>query len=227
MNSHSIGKIKFAKRNSLKKKRSKKKAVTSPFFELQRQQICDAAARIIQEDGIRDYHKAKLRACETLHLKSNTFLPTNEEIELAVKNRLKLFETENSEKTQNDKLMFATILLEILANFHPRLTGNLIQGINLKNQPVEIHAFSKSIELITDELDWRGISNFVVEKRYRYSNNEYINVPLIVCHLDEHDVEISVFKEKELHRSPICPTNGRVYKRISLRQLRQQRSNFT
>ena len=59
---------------STSKKRHHHKHSTA--IEFQRQQICDTAARIIYEDGIRDYHKAKLRACETLHLKSNTQLPT-------------------------------------------------------------------------------------------------------------------------------------------------------
>ena len=219
MDSNSIGKVKFAKKNSTNKRiKPKKQASPSSFFELQRQQICDVAARIIQEDGIRDYHKAKLRACESLHLKSNTFLPTNEEIELVVQNRLKLFEVGNTDH-QHHQLNIAIDALEILINYQPRLTGNLINGINLKNQPIEIHAFTSSIELITDELNWRGIDNFVVEKRYRYANKEFSNVPLVICQLDNFDIEISVFKEKELHRSPICPTNGRTYKRLSLKQI--------
>jgi len=230
MNSNSIGKVKFnknspCKNKKLKKNKSKKQPVTSSFFELQRQQICDAAARIIHEDGIRDYHKAKLRACESLQLKSNSNLPTNEEIELAVQRRLNLFEPENPVEILNDKLIVATDLLEILTEFNPRLTGNLINGITLKNQPIEIHAFSNSIELLADEINWRGLNNFIIEKRYRYTNNEYINVPLLICQLENQDIEISVFKEKELHRSPICPTNGRVYNRVSLKQLQKPQTS--
>ncbi len=219
MNTNPIGKLKFTRKPAKPRKKAKKLSNAPGFMEFQRQQICEHAARIIQEDGIRDYHKAKLRACESLHLKSNTFLPTNEEIEFALQNRLQLFESNKAKQSDNGQITAAIDMLEILADFQPRLTGNLVKGINLEKSPIELHLFSSSAALITDELNWRGIENFLIEKRYRYSNNEYVTVPLIIGQLDQYDIEISVFKEKELHRSPVCPTNGRIYKRLSLKQL--------
>ncbi len=220
MNTHPVSKVKFSAKTPAKKKKKRTKSNSTPnSFEFQRQQICELAARIIHEDGIRDYHKAKLRACESLHLKSNTFLPTNEEIEFALQKRLQLFEPSTCGQSNNAQMGSAIDMLEILSDFQPRVTGNLINGIALEKLPIEIHVFSKSVELVTDELNWRGISNFVIEKRYRYSNNKYANVPLIICQLDQRDIEISVFNERELHRSPICPTNGKIYKRLSLKQL--------
>ena len=196
-----------------------KKSKKSTFAELQRQQICDLAARIIHEDGIRDYHKAKLRACDTLGIKTNSFLPTNEEIQFALENRIKLFDSKNLESSPISQLSIAKDLLNILQDYQPRLTGLLLNGMKLKNSPIEIHAFSNSAEMICEELNWRGLSAFIIEKRFRYSNNQYVNVPLIVCHLDEQDIEISVFTERELHRAPICPRNGRPFERKSLKQL--------
>ena len=219
MNTNPVGKIKFARKPAKSKKKPRKSNCLPNFIEFQRQQICELAARIIHEDGIRDYHKAKLRACETLHLKSNTFLPTNEEIELTLQQRLSLFSTNQSDHFDNSQINVSKDMLEVLMDFQARLTGNLVNGISLEKAPVEIHVFSSSAELIIDELNWRGIANHLIEKRYRYNNNEYAHVPLVICQLDQHDIEISVFKEKELHRSPVCPTNGRTYKRLSLKQL--------
>ena len=216
---------KSVKRTAAKKTGSVSKySKNSSFFELQRQQICDAAARIIYEDGIRDYQKAKQRACESLHIKSNTFLPTNEEIEHAVHRRIELFEThhQGSGNALQTNLAIAEDILTILSNYQPRVTQSVFTSMKLKNNPLEIHTFSDSAELVCDELNWRGISSSVVEKRYRYTNSQYVNVPLIVCQLDDCDIEISVFREKELHRPPVCPTNGRVYQRISLKQLTHQ-----
>ena len=187
--------------------------------DLQRQQICDTAARIIHEDGIRDYHKAKIRACQTLHIKTNALLPTNEEIELAVKRRVQLFTRPTGPDKLQIQLSVAADMLNILHAYHPRATGTLFSGIQLKNMPVEIHAFSNSAELIIEELNWRGITSRLVEKRYRHTNAQYEHVPLITCRLDDVDIEISVFEDKALHRSPVCPTNGKVYKRVSLSEL--------
>ena len=206
---------------SKKTNHSSKHVKSSPNIELQRQQICDAAARIIYEDGIRDYHKAKLRACESLHIKSNAFLPTNEEIEHAVHRRIELFDTDQHHFKAQKQLTTARDILTILCNYQPRVTQALATSIKLKNNPLEIHVFSDSAELVSDDLHWRGISSFIVEKRYRYANSQYVNVPLIICQLDDCDIEISVFNEKELHRAPVCPTNGKAYQRISLKQLDQ------
>ena len=214
---------KAARKTTAKKRNNTSKHSKNPsFIELQRQQICDAAARIIYEDGIRDYQKAKLRACDSLHIKSNTFLPTNEEIEHAVHRRIELFESNQQNIDSQTQLDIARDLLTILSNYQPRVTQSLVISMKLKNNPLEIHAFSDSAELVCDELNWRGISSFIVEKRYRYSNSQYSNVPLIICQLDNFDIEISVFKEKELHRSPVCPTNGKKYQRISLKELNLQ-----
>ena len=211
---------KSAKRSVSKKKLNNSKySKNASFFEVQRQQICDAAARIIYEDGIRDYQKAKQRACDSLHIKSNTSLPTNAEIEQAVHRRVELFEAADSNTGSQTQLKTARDILTILSTYQPRVTQSLVTSIKLKNSPLEIHTFSDSAELVCDELNWRGISSFIAEKRYRYSNAQYVNVPLIICQLDDFDIEISVFKEKELHRSPLCPTNGKAYQRISLKQL--------
>ena len=214
---------KSARKSTLRKaNNNNKKSKNFPSIELQRQQICDAAARIIYEDGIRDYQKAKLRACESLHLKSNTFLPTNEEIEHAVHRRIALFEGNDRSIPSKTHLATARDILTILSSYQPRVTQTLTTSMLLKNNPLEIHAFSDSAELVFDELCWRGISSSIIEKRYRYTNSQYVNVPLIICQLDDCDIEISIFKEKELHRAPVCPTNGKVYQRISLKQLEQQ-----
>ena len=211
---------KSARRSTSKKKTGNTKhSKNASFIELQRQQICDAAARIIYEDGIRDYQKAKQRACDSLHIKSNAYLPTNEEIEHAVHRRIDLFETAQSNTVVQSRHSIAKDVLTILSNYQPRVTQSLATSMKLKNNPLEVHTFCDSAELVCDDLNWRGISSFIVEKRYRYLNAQYVNVPLIICELNDCDIEISVFKEKELHRSPLCPTNGKAYQRISLKQL--------
>lgn len=210
---------KATKRTAKKRSNASKHSKNSYAIELQRQKICDAAARIIYEDGIRDYQKAKQRACESLHIKTNAYLPTNEEIEHALHKRIELFETNDKKLASQKQLTIARDVLTILSNYQPRVTQTLLTSTKLKNNPLEIHAFSDSPEPVCDELNWRGISSVLVEKRYRYSNSQYVHVPLIVCKLEDCDIEISVFREKELHRLPVCPTNGKTYQRISLKQL--------
>lgn len=219
---HKAGKFSVKNRSPKKRNQSARNSKPAAAFELQRQQICDAAARIIHEDGIRDYQKAKLRACDALQISSKGFLPTNEEIEHAVHRRIALFDCGYHQVIAEKQLATARDILSILSSYQPRVTQALATSLKLKHCPLEIHAFCDSAELVYHELQWRGIAGFMVEKRYRYSNSQYANVPLIVCQLDNCDIEISVFNEKELHRAPVCPTNGRTYERISLKQLDQK-----
>lgn len=202
-----------------KKKKPRLQSSQQNHADLQRQQICDLAARLVFEDGIRDYQKAKHRACDILGIRGNTFLPANEEIELALQTRQRLFGSETGEEKSMQQLDAARNILQILRAYQARLSGSLAEGRIMRDLPIEIHAFCNAIELVCDELNWRGIPTWTSEKRYRYSNQSYTRVPLIACEFDDNSVEVSIFGEKELHRLPICPTNGRAYKRISLDRL--------
>lgn len=212
--------IKFQRRTSAaRKKRGRKPAVLSGHAELQRKQICELAARLVQEDSIRDYQKAKHRACDVLGIRGDTFLPSNREIEQALIQRRRLFETGPSATGRESLLDTIKDILRILGLYHARLSGLLADGIVLSGMPIEIHAFCNATVLVQNELDWRGIPNWSAEKRYRFTNQTYSIVPLFICELDSNELEISVFGEKELHRLPVCPTNGRACKRIAPDQL--------
>ena len=50
-----------------------------------RASICDTAARLIAEDGIGDYTQAKRKALRQLGLPDSTPMPSNAEIEAAVR----------------------------------------------------------------------------------------------------------------------------------------------
>lgn len=57
--------------------------------------VADEAARLIYDDGMRDYRLAKLRAAENLGVRmQGSAQPTNEEVEEAIHQRIQLFDAD-------------------------------------------------------------------------------------------------------------------------------------
>ena len=59
--------------------------------EQQRRHVSVEAARIMADEGVRDFHLAKRKAADRLNVAERKHLPSNEEIEAALKQHLALF----------------------------------------------------------------------------------------------------------------------------------------
>ncbi len=60
-----------------------------------RRRIAVEAARLISEDGMRDYHAAKRKAAARLGIQVDTALPKNAEIEDALREYQRLFDADD------------------------------------------------------------------------------------------------------------------------------------
>ena len=63
----------------------------------QRRRIAVEAAKLIAEEGLRDYRQAKLKAAQRLGIFDDTALPKNGEIEEALREHQRLFRAEQPE----------------------------------------------------------------------------------------------------------------------------------
>ncbi|MCA1791829.1 MAG: hypothetical protein LC667_18860, partial [Thioalkalivibrio sp.] len=69
-----------------------------------RQRLAEEAARIILEEGVRDYGQAKRKAADHLGITGRPELPTNTEIETALLERNRLFADPESRREYVDRL---------------------------------------------------------------------------------------------------------------------------
>jgi hypothetical protein len=125
--------------------------------ERDRKVVAQEAARIIVNQGVRDYRLAKQKAAERLGLNSRGALPSNAEIEKAVADYLK--KIEGNEHADLLRIMRTAALsaMELLTRFSPRLVGPVLAGTTDDNSVINLHLFADSPEMIAMEIGDRGI----------------------------------------------------------------------
>ncbi len=186
-----------------------------------RQQICLECARIMAEEGVRDFQQAKRKAQRRLNVRVRGNLPTNSEIQAALDNYLNTFQLDALSDNFEKRIALALDTMKTLAEFEPRLVGALTREISTAYTPVEIHVFADEVEDIGFFLDEHGIPAELVERRIRYSDERVELRPVYCFEADGIAIELSVFPRIGLREAPKSPIDGRPMRRLGLRDVAQ------
>lgn len=127
---------------------------------LQRARIAVAAARLMAEDGISDYSVAKHKAARGLGLPETAEMPDNDEVESELHAYLRLFQGEEHEHEIADLRRKAADIMDILQQFHPYLTGSVLDGSAGRYAEIDIQLFvdsAKDVEifLLNQRIDYQ------------------------------------------------------------------------
>ena len=189
-----------------------------------RQLIAQEAARIMYEDGVREYRDAKRKAArhfgseQTLSLGSH--LPSNAEIHRELQRLIALYE----EDVLPERLMRLRLLalgqMELLAPFHPYLVGSVLSGTVTEQSDIDLHLFAGSSEEVEDFLRSRRIpfEQEVVTIRH---GGEFFEYPHIYLDAAGVVVECTVYPREDIHRIPKSSITGRPMERASAKRLRR------
>lgn len=122
-----------------------------------RASIAVAAARLIAEEGIADFHLAKRKAARQLGLPEHTAFPDNAEVEAELRAYQSLFQGE--EQTAQLRLLreLALEVMELLGDFKPYLTGSVLDGTAGAHSAVDLLLFADSAKEVEIFLLNRGI----------------------------------------------------------------------
>jgi hypothetical protein len=108
-----------------------------------RRQIASAAARLIAEEGIRDYGLAKRKAARQLGAGPNEELPNNAEIEEAVRLYQALYLADEQPEQLRALRTAALALMAELERFHPYAAGGVADGTAGRFASIELHLFRR------------------------------------------------------------------------------------
>src|SRR5689334_9467185 len=89
-------------------------------------QVADEAARVMAEQGIRDFALAKRKAAERLGLGARGALPSNAQVQERLMARQRLFEPEVHEARIAKLRRVAADVMGSLEEFRPRLVGAVL-----------------------------------------------------------------------------------------------------
>lgn len=188
-----------------------------------RQLLAQEAARIIVDQGIRDYRLAKIKAANRLGLTRRGSLPRNSEIEDAIGERLQLFGRDLHSDFLRTMREAAISVMELLVSFTPRLVGPVLSGTADTNSPINLHVFSDSSEMVAMRLAELDFSYRAYEQRLRSRRSSRFGVDTFAgfrFHYDDTSIEATVFPVDGIRQAPISPIDGKPIRRADAKAVR-------
>ncbi len=188
--------------------------------EVLREQLAQEAARLIVDHGIHDYGQAKRKAALRFGVREASALPSNSEIESSVIERQSIFEPEAHERRLASMRTLAAGIMELLADFQPRLVGPVLAGTVTENSPLELHVFTESPEAVLAVLEMEGVSSLDCQRRYRLNGGQELTiVPGFRFTRNGERVYVIIFPEKGVRQAPLSPVDRRPMQRASRRRV--------
>jgi hypothetical protein len=183
--------------------------------------VAQEAARIIVNQGVRDYRVAKQKAAERLGLNGRGSLPGNAEIEAAVADHLQIFGGESHADLLRLMRTAALSAMELLGTFSPRLVGPVLVGTADENSSVNLHVFADSPEMVAMEIGDRGISFRSYERRLKSRRGQIeMYAGFEFSHRNE-TIQATVFPVDGIRQAPMSPIDGKPMKRIDSEAVQQ------
>lgn len=178
-----------------------------------RASIASAAARLMAEDGITDYHHAKKKAARQLGVPEHSAFPDNAEVEAELRAYRTLYQGEDHVELIAALRQTALELLDLLADFRPYLTGSVLDGTAGEHSHIDILLFADSAKEVEIFLLNRGIEVSHVEAR-----NERVEA-VLQMETDTADANL-VILPPHMERVSMKHRDGRPHERIRAEALR-------
>jgi hypothetical protein len=182
--------------------------------------LAQEAARVIAEDGVRDYQLAKRKAAARLGVRDlHGNLPTNAEIEAALEERQRIFGGAAHDGTVRRLRQAALEAMRSFAAFEPRLVGPVLTGTATAHTDVQLHLFCDTPERIAILLLERAIPHEQVERRVRRMSGEHRQLPAFRFVAGEVAFEVLVFPYDDIREAPASLVDGKPMRRASLKDV--------
>ena len=165
-----------------------------------RQALAHETAKIIIEEGVRDFHRAKLKASERLGNSQHGSLPSNFEIEQAITSFQKTFVPDHNQKLLVER-QIALIIMEWLHDYAPFLVGPVLEGTAGVNAPISIHISCDTVESVIEELRDKNVELKLIERRLKL-NNDFVFLPTINFEYQDNEIEVLMFSLRQQHQLP-------------------------
>ncbi len=170
-----------------------------------RRRLAHEAARLMAEGGIRDFHKAKLKAAARLGIHDDASLPRNREIEDALREYQRIFLGDTQARSLRRQREAAARALEFLADFEPRLVGPVLEGTADATSPVMLHVYADDAEAVARFLDEHRIPAESRERQLRLDRERRADLPVWLFRAEDLAFDVTVLPLQALRRRHRCP----------------------
>lgn len=111
-----------------------------------RGRIAHLAARMIAVDGVRDYGLAKRKAARQAGAPDSRNLPTNVEIEDALRAYQALYQADEHPEQLQQLRRLALDMMRLLEPFNPHLTGPVLSGSASRHAEIHLHLYTDDVK---------------------------------------------------------------------------------
>ncbi len=182
-----------------------------------RQRIAEEAARIVLEEGVRDYQRAKTKASERLGLWQTRDLPSHADIEQAVVLRRRLFAQPSDGELLRYLRESAIGLMRLLSEFDARLVGSVLKGTANQYSEIELHLFADDLKMVAIRLLDVGIRYQSIERGFSREGRE--SIPGFAFNWQNVPIEALVFERSGLRIAPNSLVDGKPMRRASMHEV--------
>ncbi len=182
----------------------------------ERLRIADMAARLITEDGIADFATAKRKAARQIGATETRNLPTNDEIETALKTYQQLYQAGEHEQRLEHLRGCALEMMRELERFNPQLSGAVLDGSAGRYSDIDLHLFTDSAKdvelyLLNNAHDYR------TGQRRVYRGGVQDTIPAFFITTDDAEFNLSIFGSIDLRLSLRSTPQGKPFRHAGLK----------
>lgn len=132
--------------------------------DLMREQLAHLAARLMAENGITDHAFAKRKAARQLGAPDTQHLPSNQQVDEALRSYRALFQHEHHPVILSQLRAHALNALRLLASFHPYLIGSVLDGSAGEHSDINLTVYSD---------DAKAVMMFLLKHKVEFESGEW------------------------------------------------------
>lgn len=185
-----------------------------------RSRIAHIAARLMAEDGIEDYSTAKRKAARQAGTPDTRELPTNEEVDAALKTYQQIYHREEHRSRLRELRARAVRAMRELAQFNPYLTGSVLNGNAGKYADINLQLFTDNVKAVELYLIDRRIPYKAAQSRL-YAGAEPRTVPVYTVSDGGTEIEMTVLSTRDLRGPLRTSLEGKSIERAKLPAVEQ------
>jgi len=177
------------------------------------------AAEVIMEEGVTDYLFAKKKAAKSLGLLTSDNLPSNQEIDNALKEYQNIFQEQVGLEVISKIKKEALNTMILFEDFNPHLTGQLLEGLIPKFPKIQINLFTDNIKEVEYTLLNKNITFDMKDKIYQEKLSKKKSTKVVPTFILEgvwFPIELKVYFENDIRskKNNILSNKGKNIKAI-------------
>ncbi len=185
-------------------------------LQMLRRDVALEAARIMATEGQHNFKAAKLKAAERIGINPRVALPSNLEIEEALRAYQGFYGGDAHSQNLEDLRSTAVDVMRALEIYRPRLVGPVLDGTADAHSRISLQLFNDPPDMVMLYLLERNIPFHQEQRRIRWHDGSFRDVELLVTEFEGASVELALFGTVDLRQAPPSPVDGKPQKRAGL-----------